>query len=74
MEIYVVAVLDIGETFNPHSWMLRFLHAQNVYDHHVDDLYLAISLGMERFGLSELCVQHQLETGLKFTKEPAILI
>ena len=30
------------------------MHAQNVYNHPVDDLYLAISLGMEIFGLGEL--------------------
>ena len=28
----------------------------NVYDHHVDNLCLAISLGMESSGLSELGV------------------
>jgi hypothetical protein len=31
---------------------------QNVYDHPIDDLCLAISLGMESCGLGELGVQH----------------
>jgi hypothetical protein len=34
----------------------------NVYDHPVDDLCLAISLGVESRGLSELGIQHRPET------------
>ena len=30
----------------------------DVYNHHVDNLFLAISLGMESCGLGELGVQH----------------
>lgn len=44
------------------------------YDHPVDDLYLAISLGMESGALSELGVQHRPETGPKCTEEPAVSI
>jgi len=47
MESSVVAMLYIGEAFIPCVWMLRVVHVQNVYDHHVDDLCLAIILGME---------------------------
>jgi len=54
--------------------MLRVVHAHNVYDHPVDDLCLAIILGMESCGFSELGVQHQPEIGPKCTMEPAILI
>ena len=51
-------MLYIGEALIPCAWMLLIVHAQNVYNHPVDDLYLAISLGMERCGLGELGVQH----------------
>jgi hypothetical protein len=62
MESSVVVVLDIGEAFIPCVWMLRVVHVQNVYDHPVDDLCLAISLGVESRGLSELGIQHRPET------------
>ena len=42
------------------AWILLFLHAQNVYDHLVDDLCFSIGLGMESCGLGELGVQHRL--------------
>jgi len=32
-----------------------------VYDHPIDDLYLAISLGVECHGISEFGIQHQPE-------------
>ena len=59
MDGSVIAMLYIGEDFIPCVWMLQVLHAQNVYDHPVDDLCLAISLGVESCGLSELGVQHR---------------
>jgi len=51
-------VLDIGETFIIDAWMLQFLHAKNVYDHPIDNFYLAIILGMESSGLSKFCIQN----------------
>ena len=74
MKSLVVAVLNIGEALVPCVWMLLVVHAQNVYDHPIDDLCLAISLGMESCGLSELGVQHRPETGPKCIEEPAIPI
>ena len=61
MESFVVAVLDIRETFIPSVWMIQVVHVQNVHDHLVDDLCLAISLGVEGHGLSEIGIQHQPE-------------
>jgi len=61
VESYVVVVLDIGEDFIPCVWMLRVVHAQDVHDHPIDDLCLAISLGVEFHGLSELGIQQQLK-------------
>ena len=52
-EIFVV-LLDIGEAFIRCLWVLRIVHAQNVYDHPIDDLCLAISLGMESYELVSL--------------------
>jgi len=56
MEILVVAMLNIGEALIPCAWMLWVVHAQNAYDHLVENLYLAISLRMEGCGLSEFGV------------------
>ena len=70
----IIAMLYIGEALIPCAWILWVLHAQNVYNHPVDDLYLAISLGMERCGLGELGVQHWLEVGPKCAEEPTIVI
>ena len=53
MESYIVVVLYIGEAFTPHAWMLRVVHVKNVYDNPVDDIYLAISLGVEICGISK---------------------
>ena len=74
MESPVVAVLYIGEAPIPCVWILLIVHAQNVYDHPVDDLYLAISLQMESCGLGELGVQHRPEAGPKCIEEPTVSI
>jgi hypothetical protein len=57
MESPVVVVLNIGKTLIPCMQMLRFVHAQDVHNHLIDKLYLAISLGVESSGFSELGVQ-----------------
>jgi len=62
MERSIVDVVDIREDFIPCAWMLQVVHVQNLYDHPVDDLYLAISLGVESHGLSELVIQRRPET------------
>jgi hypothetical protein len=57
MESPVVAVLNIGKTLIPCTWMLRVIHAQDVHNHPIDDLCLAIGLRVEGSGFSELGVQ-----------------
>jgi hypothetical protein len=52
----VVTVLNIGKTLIPCAWMLGIVHAQNMHDHHVDDLGLAICLGVEGHGFGDLGV------------------
>jgi hypothetical protein len=57
MKGYVVFVLNIGETGIPCARMFGVVHAQYMHDHFVDDLCLAISLGVEGNGFGELGVQ-----------------
>jgi hypothetical protein len=57
MESLVVTVLNIRETLIPCTWMLRFVHVQDVHNHLIDNLCLVICLGMERSGFSEIGVQ-----------------
>ena len=54
MERFVVVVLNIGEAFIPFAWMLRVVHAHNVYDLPIDDICLAISLGWKVMDLVSL--------------------
>jgi hypothetical protein len=53
----VVVVLNIGKTLIPGVGVLGIVHVQDVHDHLVDDLGLAIRLGVEGSGLGELGVQ-----------------
>jgi hypothetical protein len=57
MESHVVILLKIGETLIPCTWILRVVHAQDVHNRPIDDLCLAVCLGMESGGFSELGVQ-----------------
>jgi hypothetical protein len=57
MESHVVGLLNIGKTLIPCTQMLRVVHVQDVHNHLIDDLCLAIGLGVESSGFSELGVQ-----------------
>jgi hypothetical protein len=74
MESPVVTVLDIWETLVPCTGMLRIVHAQDVLNHMIDELGLAIGLGVERCGFCELGVQQRSETRPKGAKEPTVSI
>jgi hypothetical protein len=74
MDSPVVIVLDIWETLVPCTWMLRNVHAQNVHNHLIDDLCLAISLGVENSGFCELGVQQSPETRPKGVEEPVVSV
>ena len=50
----IVTVLNIRKTIMPCAGMLRVVHLQNVHDHPIYYLRLAISLGMEGGGFGEL--------------------
>jgi hypothetical protein len=74
MEIPIVTVLDIWKTLVPCMWMLRIVHAQDVYNHLIDNLYLSISLEVERSGFCELGVQQRSETQPKGIEELILLV
>ena len=57
----IVAMLDIGKTLIPCVGVLGIVHAQDMYDHSIGDLSLAIYLGVEGRGFGEIGVQQWLE-------------
>jgi hypothetical protein len=59
MERLFVVVLNIGKNLIQCMWMLIFVHAQNVHNHLIDDLYLAIGFGVESNGFNDFGVQQQ---------------
>jgi hypothetical protein len=50
-------MLDIGKTLIPYVGVLGIVHAQDMYDHPIDDLSLDIYLGVEGNGFGELGIQ-----------------
>jgi hypothetical protein len=50
-------MLDIGKTLIPCARVLVIIHAQDMHDHLIYDLGLAICLGVEGRGFGELAVQ-----------------
>ena len=53
-----LAVLNIVKTLIPCVGMLGIIHAQDMHDHSIYDLSLAIYLGVEGHGFGELGVHH----------------
>jgi hypothetical protein len=53
----IVDVLNIGKILIPCAGMLGIVHVQDIHDHSVDDLGLAIHLGVEGMAFGELGVQ-----------------
>jgi hypothetical protein len=41
----IIAMLNIWEALITCTWMLGLVHAQGMYNHHVEHLYLSICLG-----------------------------
>jgi hypothetical protein len=74
MKSHVVFVLNIGKTLISCTWILRVIHAHNVENHMIEDLCLAIGLGVESSGFSELGVQQWPETRPKCVEKPVVLI
>jgi hypothetical protein len=74
MESPIVTVLDIWETLIPCTWMLRTVHAHDVHNHLIEDLCLAISLGVESSGFCELGVQQRPKTRPKGVEELVVSI
>jgi hypothetical protein len=57
MQGSVVAMVDIGKTLIPCGGVVGIVHMQDMYDHPIDDLSLAICLGVEGSGFGELGIQ-----------------
>jgi hypothetical protein len=57
MDNHVVVLLNIGKTLIPSINILRFIHVQDVHNHLIDDLCLAIGLRIEGSGFSGLGFQ-----------------
>ena len=55
----VVVVLDIGEDFIPCALMLLVVQVHDFHIDPIDDLCLAICLGVECHGNSELSIEHR---------------
>jgi hypothetical protein len=53
----IVVVLNIGKNLIPGVGVLGILHAHDVHNHLVDNLGLAIRMGVERRGLGEFGFQ-----------------
>jgi hypothetical protein len=53
----ILVVLNIGKTLIPCVGVLGIVHARDMHDHPVDDLGLAIHIGVEGSGFGELGVQ-----------------
>jgi hypothetical protein len=53
----IVTVLNIDNMLIPCVRMLGIVHVKNMYNHHVDDLDIAIHLGVEDRGFGELGFQ-----------------
>jgi hypothetical protein len=57
MQGSVVAILHIGNTLIPCVEVFLIVHVQDMYDHPIDELSLAIYLGVEGSGFGELGIQ-----------------
>ena len=53
----IVVVLHIRKVVIPHAWMFGVVHLQDVHDHPIDHICLAIGLGMGSSVFGELGVQ-----------------
>ena len=56
MQVSVAAMLDVGNILIPCVRVLEIIHAQDMHDHSIYDLGLAIYLGVEGRGFGELGV------------------
>jgi hypothetical protein len=74
MESPIVTLLDIWETLVPCTGMLKIVHAQDVHNHLIEDLSLAIDLGVESSGFFELGVQQRPENRPKGVEEPIVSV
>jgi hypothetical protein len=58
MNSSVVVVFHIRKVVIPRAWVFVVVHPEDVHDHPINDLCLAIDLGMEGSGFGEPCVSN----------------
>jgi hypothetical protein len=51
-------MLNIKNNLIPCAWVLVIVHVQDMHYHFIDDLSLAICLGVEGSGLGKICVRY----------------
>ena len=66
----VVAMMNIGKNLIPCVGVLAIVHAQDMHDHPIDDLSLAIHLGVEGSEFGDLGVQQLPKARPKCVEEP----
>jgi hypothetical protein len=54
---FVITLLNIGKNFISFLQVLGIVHVKNMHDHPIDNLSLAIHLGVEGHGFGEIGVQ-----------------
>jgi hypothetical protein len=57
MYVSVVTLLNIGKNLIPCVWMIGIVHVQDMKDHPLDELGLAIHLWVEGSGFVDIGVQ-----------------
>jgi hypothetical protein len=57
MQGLVIAMLNIGKNLIPCARVLGIIHVQDMHDHLIYDLSLAICFGVEGHGFGDLSVQ-----------------
>jgi hypothetical protein len=61
MQGSIVAMMDIGKTLIACAQVLGIVHAHDMYVHPIDDLNLAMCVGVKGNGFGELDIQQLLE-------------
>jgi hypothetical protein len=74
MQASVVVMINVWEILVPCTWVLGIVHVQYMHDHLIDDLGLAIYLGMGGHIFGELGVQWSPEARPKCVDESTFSI
>jgi hypothetical protein len=56
MEGFFIAMLNVWKVLIPCTWILGFLHAQDMHSHPIDQFHLSIFVGVKGSQFGQLCV------------------